>query len=71
MQKEIKKVSQGGLFKRKPTSKKIYIREHYNRKDQFGPASYTCSDYSDTGRCIELNPKTVVYGCNEDGGLIR
>jgi hypothetical protein len=58
---ELKKVKQGQEFKRKPTAKTIYTKEHYNRKDAFGPASFTCVDTDDIGRSIELKPTTVVY----------
>ena len=57
----LKTLKSGDVFKRKEDSQKIYIREHYNRKDQFGPASFCCSDYEDCGRWIQLKPTTAVF----------
>tara|TARA_R110000823_G_scaffold193346_1_gene324902 strand:- start:466 stop:666 length:201 start_codon:yes stop_codon:yes gene_type:complete len=57
----LRQVKQGESFKRKPEANKEYIREHYNRKDMFGPATFCCSDSDDIGRSIQLNPSTVVY----------
>tara|TARA_B110000238_G_C15998855_1_gene383517 strand:- start:486 stop:824 length:339 start_codon:yes stop_codon:yes gene_type:complete len=58
---EIRKVKEGDFFKRKPSAAAEYIRNHYNRKDQFGPANYSCSDANDMNREIFLKPSTVVY----------
>ena len=58
---ELRKVEKGGYFKRKPTAAAEYIRNHYNRKDQFGPANYSCSDANDMNREIFLKPSTIVY----------
>ena len=58
---ELRNVKEGQEFCRKPTSKKYYIRAHYNRKDAFGPASFTCVDGDDIGRSIQLKPSTIVY----------
>jgi len=58
---ELRKVKEGGYFKRKPTAAAEYIRNHYNRKDQFGPANYSCSDANDMNREIFLKPSTLVY----------
>lgn len=58
---ELRKVKEGAYFKRKPSAKTEYIRNHYNRKDQFGPANYSCSDANDMNREIFLKPSTIVY----------
>ena len=58
---ELRKVKEGAYFKRKPSAKTEYIRNHYNRKDQFGPANYSCSDAHDMNREIFLKPSTIVY----------
>jgi hypothetical protein len=57
----LRHVPEGAYFKRKPDAKKEYIRSHYNRKDAFGPATFTCTDSEDIGRCIQLKPETIVY----------
>lgn len=57
----LKTLKSGDAFKRKEDSQKIYIREHYNRKDQFGPASFCCTDYEDICRSIQLKPTTAVF----------
>ena len=51
----------GDFFKRKETAKKVFIREHYNHKDSFGPASYWCSDVESIGDGIQLKPNTLVF----------
>ena len=58
---ELRKVKKGDSFKRKPDAHKEYIREHYNRKDMWGPAGFCCSDCDDIGRSIQLKPSTIVY----------
>ena len=58
---ELRKLKEGEYFKRKSDAKKEYIRGHYNRKNDFGPASFSCTDSDDIGRCIELKPSTIVY----------
>jgi hypothetical protein len=58
---ELRSVKEGAYFKRKADAKKEYIRAHYNRKDAFGPATFTCTDSEDIGRCIQLKPETIVY----------
>jgi hypothetical protein len=57
----IRAVKQGGYFKRKPTAAGEYVRNHYNRKDQFGPANYSCSRVDDVNAEIFLKPSTVVF----------
>ncbi len=56
----IKQVKQGHGFKRKENAKHEFIRNHYNRKDWFGPANYSCTNY-DTGNEIFLKPTTLVW----------
>mgnify|MGYP003625716941 CR=1 FL=1 len=57
----ISAVKKGDYFRRKPTAAGEYIRGHYNRKDQFGPANYSCTATEDTNKEICLKPSTVVY----------
>jgi|TARA_B100001094_G_C18152133_1_gene784274 hypothetical protein len=56
----IKQVKQGHGFKRKENAKHEFIRNHYNPKDWFGPANYSCTNY-DTGNEIFLKPTTLVW----------
>ena len=58
---ELRKVKEGDFFKRKPSAYTEYVRNHYNRNDQFGPANYSCSDANDMNREIFLKPSTIVY----------
>jgi len=58
---ELRKVKEGAYFKRKPLAKADYIRNHYNRADQFGPACFSASDADDMNREIFLNPNTLVW----------
>ena len=37
---ELRKVKKDGYFTRKPDAKTEFIRNHYNRKDEFRPASF-------------------------------
>ena len=60
-QVQLKTLKQGDTFKRKADAKKVFIREHYNRADAFGPANYTCTDYSDIGRDVFLKGSTLVF----------
>ena len=57
----LKDLKKGDIFKRKPEANTEYVRGHYNRKDQFGPAGYCCDDAWDIGRSIFLKGKTKVY----------
>ena len=57
----LKALKKGELFKRKLDSKTVFIREHFNRKDSFGPASICCSDAEDINREVFLNPNTTVF----------
>lgn len=58
---ELRQVKEGEYFKRKPHAKTEYIRNHYNRKDQFGPANFSCTSADDINREIFLKPSTIVY----------
>ena len=58
---ELRTLKNGDIFKRKPDSRNIFSRQHYNRPSDFWPASFTCSDYYDIGRSIYLNGSTQVY----------
>lgn len=53
----------GETFKRKPNGKMTLERNHYNPKDSFGPASFSCSDQELPwgGHEIFLKPSTQVY----------
>jgi hypothetical protein len=57
----LKDLKKGDFFKRKETAKKVFIRDHYNRKDSWGPASYWCSDVDSIGDGIQLKPTTIVF----------
>ena len=61
IQKKLKELKSGQLFKRKPEAKTTFIREHYNRADFGGPASFCCVDADDIGRSIQLSPSKIVY----------
>ena len=56
----LKQVKQGETFKRKADAKHEFVRNHYNRKDMFGPANYSCTNW-DTGNEIFLKPSTLVF----------
>ncbi len=58
---KLKDLKQGEYFKRKETSQKVFIRQHFNRKNQWGPASIWCGDSEAIGDGIELNPNTIVF----------
>lgn len=58
---EIRRLKEGDYFRRKPEAQKEFIRNHYNRKDAFGPANYCCTAADDIGREIFLKPATIVY----------
>lgn len=58
--RELRKVKEGAEFKRKPHARGSFIRNHYNRKDIFGPANFSCSNY-ETGDEIFLKPSTIVW----------
>ena len=58
---ELKTLKQGDLFKRKLSSDNVFVRGHYNRKDQFGPAGYQCSNYFDMNSEIHLKGSSLVF----------
>ena len=58
---EIRRLKEGDYFRRKPEAQKEFIRNHYNRKDAFGPANYCCTAADDIGRESFLKPATGVY----------
>jgi len=58
---QLRHVKQGDTFKRKPNAAATFIRNHYNRKDFFGPANFSCSYSDDMNREIFLKPSTIVY----------
>ena len=61
MQKvELRKVKEGGIFKRKEDAKFEFVRNHYNKKDFFGPANFSCTNW-ETGNEIFLKPSTLVF----------
>ncbi len=60
-QVKLSTLKKGELFKRKTDAQKVFIREHYNRADAFGPASYCCTDWHDIGRSIQLKGPTLVF----------
>ena len=57
----ISAVKHGHTFKRKPDAAAEYVRNHFHRKDAFGPASYSCTDTMDMNREIFLKPSTKVW----------
>ena len=60
-QVELRTLRRGDWFKRKPEASQHYIREHYNRKDQFGPAGYWCSKEFAHDQGMQLKPGTLVW----------
>ena len=58
---ELKSLKKGEYFKRSWQGHKDLIRNHYNRKDQFGPANFSCSYANDMNKEIFLKPTTTVY----------
>jgi len=58
---ELRHVKEGAYFKRKVSANATFIRNHYNRADQFGPACFSASDADDMNREIFLKPSTLVW----------
>ena len=52
----LNKVKAGDFVKRKPDSKTVFIKEHYNREDK----TFCLSDAMDMNRSIFLKSKTMV-----------
>mgnify|MGYP003654431549 CR=1 FL=1 len=59
-QVDLRQIKEGGEFKRKHDAKHFFYRNHYNHKDFFGPANFSCSHWH-TGAEIFLKPSTQVY----------
>ena len=60
-QVELRKLREGQWFKRKPEAAYWYIREHYNRADQFGPATFWCSTEWSASDGREFKPNVLVW----------
>ena len=58
---ELKSLKKGAYFKRSWQGHNTLIRNHYNRKDQFGPANFSCSYANDMNKEIFLKPTTTVF----------
>jgi hypothetical protein len=58
---ELRSVKEGEYFRRKPNAKGEFIRNHYNRKDKFGAANFSCTSADDVSKEIFLKPSTIVY----------
>ena len=58
---ELRKVKEGGYFKRKVSANATFIRNHYNRAGDGWFANFSCSDADDMNREIFLNPNTLVW----------
>ena len=54
-------IKQGEDFKRSLMGHHILIRNHYNRKDCFGPANFSCTYADDMNREVFLKPTTIVW----------
>mgnify|MGYP003626702204 FL=1 len=59
-QVQIKKVKQGAMFSKREDGPN-YIRNHYNRKDKFGPACFSVSRYDDMNSETFLSPTKLVW----------
>ncbi len=60
-QVKLRDVKIGTLIKRKLSSDNVFIRNHFNRKNDFHCASISCSDFFDMNREVFLNPNTLVF----------
>ncbi len=54
---QIKDVKQGEFVRRKPDSKKTYIRREYDQSTK----KYTLEDFEDINRCLYLKGSTEVH----------
>ena len=61
IQKKLKDLKKGQMFKLTPAAKKTYIREQYNRANRWDPASFCCVDADAIGFSFRLNPLRLVY----------
>ena len=59
-QVQIRQVKQGGYFQRKNKGP-VWIRNHYNRKDQFGPACFSISKTEDMNHESFIKPLVLVW----------
>jgi len=59
-QVQIKSVKQGAIFSKREDGPE-YIRNHYNRKDAFGPACFSVSRYDDVNSETFLKPNKLVW----------
>ena len=62
---ELRKLSEGDMFRRTPTAKHEFIRNHYNRADKnswYAPqhANFSCTNDT-TGNELFLKPSTMVW----------
>ena len=58
----LKSLKSGDTFLRKIDAQRTLKRQHYNRKDYFGPANYSCGDaFGDINYEIFLKPTTQVW----------
>ena len=60
-QVKLRDVKIGTLIKRKLSSDNVFIRNHFNRKNDFYSASISCTDWCDMNREVFLNPNTLVF----------
>jgi hypothetical protein len=60
-QVKLRDVKIGTLIKRKLSSDNVFIRNHFNRKNDFYSASISCNDFFDMNREVFLNPNTLVF----------
>jgi len=59
-QVQIKSVKQGAIFSKREDGP-LYIRNHYNRKDMFGPACFSVSRYDDMNSETTMKPSKLVW----------
>lgn len=58
----LRTLKSGDTFLRKHDAKRTMIRQHYNRKDSYGSANFSCGDaYGDINYEIFLKPSTPVW----------
>ena len=58
-QVQIRQVKQGEYFQRKNEGT-LWIRNHYNKKDQFGPACFSVSKVEDMNHESFIQPSVLV-----------
>lgn len=58
----LRTLKSGDTFLRKIDAQRTMIRQHYNRKDNFGPANFSCGDaFGNINYEIFLKPSTPVW----------